>query len=353
MPRGRRKLRSGRPAAGLRTFDGPTGRPDNEGTTLDFWDLTKVLFRRWKIAVPMLVVAAAATLLGFKAVDPNYVSTSYVQLVPPVPQTPKPGQPIVEQRNPWLGQGLQTLGNAAVVTISDQSVLDHMKSVGLSDSYVFEMGSATPMVKIEVVAKNRKMAEDSANELVARFNTSIASLQTAYGVTAADQITSRRLDLGTNVKKDSGNVKRAAVALLGAGLLFMVAVTVGFDAWMRRRNSGGALMSGPEMASAQDRAIGMAVAGLPEQPTVGHRPRALSRTPKLVRQGPADEGWYSRKPVIYQTAGRSAAVIPETGREPGEPDDATIVIPNFLPKNGAEIIPPPSEWLVNDRDGDA
>lgn len=328
--------------------------PDDEGTTLDFWDLTKVLFRRWKVAVPMLILVGALTFLGFKAVDPDYVSTSYVQLVPPVPSTPKPGQPIVEQRNPWLGQGLQTLGNAAIVTISDQSVLDHMKSVGLSDSYTFEMGSNTPMVKIEIVAKTRKQAEDTANELVARFNTSIASLQTAYGVTTADQITSRRLDLGTNVKKDTGNVKRAAVALLGAGLLFMVGVTVGFDAWMRRRSGGGALMSAPEVASAQDRAIGMAAAGLPEQPTVGHRPRALSRTPKLVRKGPADEGWYGKQPVVYQTATRTpAAPAVEADYEPDEPDDATIVIPNFLPKNGAEIIPPPSEWLVNDRDGDA
>jgi hypothetical protein len=45
--------------------------------------------------------------------------------------------------------------------------------------------------------------------------------------------------------------------------------------------------------------------------------------------------------------------FPKIDYDAEEPDDATIVIPNFLPKNGAEIIPPPSEWLVNDRDGDS
>jgi len=335
---------------GRRTFGGRrAGR--TTGDDVDFWDLTKVLFRRWMIAVPMLIVTGGLTFLVFNAVEPDYVSTSYVQLVPPVPQPAKPGQPIVEQRNPWLGQGLQTLGNAAIVTIQDRSVVDHLKSIGLSDAYTFEMGSSSPMISIEVVAKSRKQAEDTANELVTRFNTSITSLQTAYGVTTADLITSRRLDLGTNVEKDSGNVQKALVAVFGAGMLMMVAVTVGFDALMRRRG-GGPLLSSPEVESAQDRAIGMAAAGLPE-PTMGHRPWAITRSPKLVRN-PAvvEDGWYGKQ-VVYQTATRGPSGSLEAEYDPEEPDDATIVIPNFLPKNGAEIIPPPSEWLVNDRDGDS
>jgi hypothetical protein len=107
--------------------------------------------------------------------------------------------------------------------------------------------------------------------------------------------------------------------------------------------------------AAHDRAIGMAVGSLPE-PTVGHPPRALMRSTKLGRATPIDEdSWYGRQPIIYQTATRAPAesLDDEQDYEIGEPDDATIVIPNFIPKNGAEIIPPPSEWLVNDRDSDA
>lgn len=320
---------------------------------MDFWDLTKVLFRRWRIAIPMLLLTAGLTVLTFSMVKPNYVSTSYIQLVPPVPQAVKPGQPIVEQRNPWLGQGLQTLGNAAIVTILDQSVLDRMKTVGFSDSYTFEMGSSSPLVKIEVVAKDRPQAEGTANELVSQFNTSITSLQTAYGVTQTDLITARRLDLGNNVEKSNSNVKRSLVAVLGAGLLLTMAVTVGFDAWLRRRNGGDpSAFGGPGV---DDRAIGMATAGLPE-PAVGHRPRALVRSTKLGRAVPIDDsGWYGKQPIVYQTAtrGPSGSLDAERDYEADEADDATIVIPNFLSKNGAEIIPPPSEWLVNDRDGDA
>jgi capsular polysaccharide biosynthesis protein len=320
--------------------------------TLDFWDLTKVLFRRWMITLPMLLLTAGLTVLAFSQMKPSYVSTSFVQLVAPIPQAAKPNQPVVEQRNPWLGQGLQTLGNAAIVTVQDQSVIDRFKATGLSDAYTFEMGSSSPLIKIEVVAKSRKQAEDTANKLITLLNDNIASLQTAYGVPNVDLITARRLDLGTNVEKSSSNVKRALVAVFGAGMLLTIAVTVGTDAWLRRR-------SGPSLSTidvaAHDRAIGMAVGGLPE-PTVGHPPRALVRSAKLGRAAPVDEGgWYVRQPIVYQTATRAPAGShgDEQDYELGEPDDATIVIPNFIPKNGVEIIPPPSEWLVNDRDGDA
>jgi capsular polysaccharide biosynthesis protein len=334
-------------------FSAGRGRPNNKGTTLDFWDLTKVLFRRWMITLPMLLLTAGLTVLAFNAVKPDYISTSYVQLVPPIPQPAKPNQPVVEQRNPWLGQGLQTLGNAAIVTIEDQSVIDHFKATGLSDAYTTEMGSTSPMIKIEVVAKSRQQAEDTADELITRLNISVASLQTAYGVSSVDLITARRLDLGNNVEKSSSNVKRALVAVFGAGLLLSMATTVGIDALLRRRK--GRHLTPAEVQTSQDRAIGMAAAaGLPEQPTVGHRPRALAQSAKLVRKSPADEGWYGKQPVVYQAATRTPAIAPvEAEYDSEETDDATIVIPNFLPKNGAEIIPPPSEWLVNDRDGDS
>ncbi len=323
---------------------------------MDFWDLTKVLFRRWMITVPMFLLTIGLTVLAFTMLKPDYVSTSYVQLVPPIPQPTKPNQAPTEQRNPWLGQGLQTLGNAAIVTIQDKSVVDHFKAVGLSGVYTFEMGSSSPMIKIQVTADSRKQAEDTANELITRFNTSVTSLQTAYGVPTVDLITARRLDLGSNIETSDSTVQRGLVAVFGAGMLLTVATTVGVDAWLRRRN--GSLIS-LDVESSQDRVIGMAAASLPDQPAMGHRPRALAQTPKLVRKGPADEGWYNRQPAVYQTAARSSAAsvpvsgFPKIDYDAEEPDDATIVIPNFLPKNGAEIIPPPSEWLVNDRDGDS
>jgi hypothetical protein len=211
---------------------------------LDFWDLTKLLVRRWLVAVPLLMVSAALTVLTVGHVKPDYVATAYVQLVPPVtpappvpavPQTPKVDQPTPEQRNPWLGLGLTTLGNAAIVTVQDQTVLDTLKAGGYSDSFTVTMGSSSPLITFEIVGKTDQQARGTAEQLVAKFNQSVAALQTAYGVSTADSITARRLDLGTNVKKADSKVKRALVAVAGAGLLMTAALTVGVDAWLRRR----------------------------------------------------------------------------------------------------------------------
>jgi capsular polysaccharide biosynthesis protein len=202
---------------------------------VDFWDLTKLLARRWAIVLPMLAVSVLLAVMTVGQVKPDYVATAYVQLVPPVLEQTKPNQATPDQRNPWLGLGLQTIGNAAVVTVQDKSVVDQLKAAGLSDTFTLTMAQQSPLVTFEIVGRTVLQARQTAEALVARFTQSVATLQSAYGVSPADSITARRLDLGTNVVKSSSKVKRALVAVLGAGLLLTAGVTVGLDAWLRRR----------------------------------------------------------------------------------------------------------------------
>jgi hypothetical protein len=213
---------------------------------VDFWDMMRLLVRRWKISVPVLLVSLGLTYLPFGAAQPDYIATSYLQLVPPVVQAAKPGQSNA-QRNPWLGQDLSTLGDAAIVTLQDQSVLDQMQAAGMSDSYTLQVGSndpaaetyqtgpTIPMITLEVVAKSRDQAEATSTELIKRFNESIMDLQTAYGVTTADMITAHRLDLGNNIRRSSSNVKRVAVALFAVAILATIALTTAINAWLSRR----------------------------------------------------------------------------------------------------------------------
>jgi capsular polysaccharide biosynthesis protein len=221
---------------------------------VDFWDLTKLLARRWLIAVPMLVLSAAVTVLTVGRMEPDYVATAYVQLVAPVEVSVKPGEAVAAQRNPWLGQGLQTLGNAAIITVLDKTVVDEMEDAGLSDSYTVEMGVTSPMVSFEIVGDSEQQARQTAERLVERFTQSAAKLQTDDGVTERDAIKTRRLDLGTNIEESNSKVKRALVAVAGAGLLMTIAVTVGADAVLRRRRRAEAATPAPmTAASAQVR----------------------------------------------------------------------------------------------------
>jgi hypothetical protein len=156
---------------------------------------------------------------------------------------------VAQQRNPWLNQDLATLGDAAIVTLQDQSVLDAFDAAGLSDSFTLQMGSSglmveayqtgktIPMVTVEVVAKSREQADATARELITRFDASLITLQTAYGVSTTDLITTHRLDLGNNIQQSSANVKRATGALLAVAVLAAIAITVGVDVVIRRRRA--------------------------------------------------------------------------------------------------------------------
>ena len=203
---------------------------------MDFWDLTKLLRRRWRISVPMLLLTAVLTVLTFTLVKPNYVATAYVELVPPLPPAVLAGQPAQLSRNPWMNQNLTVLGNAALVAaVQNFTYIDTLRATGYSDKFTAVLSGNAPLATFTVTAKGRQQASDTANHLVDRFDSSARALQTSYGVTKADLITSARLDDGTNVKASRSTLKRALIVVAGVGLLLTAAVTIGCDAWLRRR----------------------------------------------------------------------------------------------------------------------
>jgi capsular polysaccharide biosynthesis protein len=202
---------------------------------VDFWDITKLLARRWMVMLPLLLVASALTALFVGRVKPDYVATSYVQLVPPVMGAPQPGQATADQANPWLGLGVDTLGNAAIVTVTDLAFTNQLHAAGYSDSYTVTMAESSPLITFEVIGNSPEQARQTTAQLIDRFNKSVADLQATYSVPRADTIITHRLDVGTNVKKSTGKVKRALIAAAGAVLLVVIGGTVGIDAWLRRR----------------------------------------------------------------------------------------------------------------------
>jgi hypothetical protein len=314
---------------------------------VDFWDLTKLLVRRWYVALPMLLISVVLTVLTVGQVKPDYVATSYVQLVAPVQGATKPGQASPEQRNPWLGQGLQTLGNAAIITVLDQTVVRELKAAGLSDSYTVEMGGTTPMISFEVVGSTEGQARETAEALVERFDQSVAKLQSDERVTAADAIRTRRLDQGTNVEESDSKVKRALVAVAGAGLLLTAAVTIGLDAWLRRRRRRRAEAPLPKPTppvAGQVRRAPAEPIVVRTQPNGGDRVESDLPTTKISTTNgaagaaaPANDGSSSTVFVEYQSSGGKEpdAIEARESAEPAKPDlpaDATIVLPLSLPK---------------------
>jgi capsular polysaccharide biosynthesis protein len=304
-----------------------------ERTTLDFWDITKLLVRRWHIALPMLLLSAVITAVTISQVKPDYVATAYVQLVPPNAGNREPGAITPDQQNQWIGQGLQTLGNAAIVQVMDQTVFDEFKRNGYSDVFTVTMGESTPLVTFEVTGTTKAQAKETADALVTKFTDSVAELQKANGVSnKAIMITASRLDAGGNVKKSTSKVKRALVAVAAAGLLLTAGATIGFDAWMRRRRKAGEPVQDPEdtqsTAPLSARPQSRGYAGT----VSGGASVAESKTNRgtLVKSGerPLITGADHGLTVEYQrSASLSASAESKSERKPAA-DETAIIVPD-------------------------
>lgn len=200
---------------------------------MDFWDLTKLVFRRWYVAVPLLVLTGLAAAYTTYTVKPDYKATAYVQLIPP------PEASITENikslRNPWLDLGLGALNTAATYATVDKQFLNQLKTRGMSDNVVITNGYPAPIATVEVIGSSEAMAMGTTDEVVKRFNETVKSLQDDYAVQRQGRILTRRLDTGSNLEETGGKVKRALVAVAGAGVLLTAGLTVAFDALMRRR----------------------------------------------------------------------------------------------------------------------
>lgn len=216
---------------------GPCAPRLSKGSTLDFWDITQLLLRRWRISLPLLLMTAVLTGVTAVVVKPTYVATAYVELVPPAPITTSNGTIAIDLRNPWLNQGLQGLGFAALVTVQDLAYLNTLKAAGYSDKVETAMGgSSTPVVIFAVNGATREQVSATVTKVVGRFHDSIQSLQTDSGIATVDLVTDLRLDSTGNVTPSYSRVKRAVIAIAGLGLLLTAGVTMAINAWQRRRN---------------------------------------------------------------------------------------------------------------------
>jgi capsular polysaccharide biosynthesis protein len=301
--------------------------------TVDFWDLGRLLGRRWRVAVPLVLLAIVMTAFVYTKIKPDFVASANVSMVPPTPVAVAPGQPQPVQRNPWLSQPLTNLANAALISVQDAGFAQSLVNEGLSDSYTVAINAGAPLVTFQVTGKSAAQATGTIQQLLTRFDQTVRTLQTSSGVDNVDLITSRHLDNGQNVTETSSNVKRAAAAVGAAGLLIALAATIGIDTFLRRRKrrelaaTGAAVMPPVAMApppvdvpEATATPPGKAKAKVPPAATTLTMTRILST-------------------IGSRESARANAERDTQALEPAKPDprnydvpaDATIVLPKATP----------------------
>lgn len=311
---------------------------------MDLWDLTKVLIRRWYVALPLvaLTVAGCVAVVGYT--EPDYTVTAYVQLIPP---TEDPGVSRSDEiRNPWLDLGLDSLNSAAKVTTLDSAFLKQLEAHGLTNSVTITEGYPNPVATIEVVGHSRTQASQTADQVVLRYSGIVTDLQTSRGVEPKSMISTLRLDTGQNIEVTNGKIKRAVIAVAGAGLLFTAGLTVAFDALVRRRrrrHGNLAEIDGPQSAPipAATRPRDMPMTPTPPARTAPPQEPYIPTGPGSVGAGGQRVTARSFDVLVSRSPVRDPGVTVEYGPkapEPPETQESTVTF-GPLPADATIILP--------------
>ena len=294
-----------------------------------------LIFRRWMVAVPLLLVAIGATAFVGLTAKPDYTMTSYVQFIP-ARFAPADNPVNASLRNPWNQLGLATLGQASIYMTQDQRFLDSLKASRHTAGFTLTMTNPNPIVTVEVVGSTRADTQETTELVIRRLRDSAQALQQQSGVKDPDIIPTQRLDQGQNLVPSTGKIKRALAAVAAAGLLVTVGGTVGFDALARRRSrrrqeperteSSPATPATPETVNGDEASVESAetllhLTGLAPSASLERAAMVVKRSAKVVKHPSAAKSTSPPEAAMYQSVNaRSEA----NGDEPDD-DSAPAV----------------------------
>jgi hypothetical protein len=312
---------------------------------VDLWDLTRLMVRRWYVALPLLLLSTVGGIVFVRSVPPDYKAVGDLQMIPP--RNTANQDPNRRVNNPWLDLGYAALGNASMLKVTgDASGLQQLKDAGLSDSVTITMADRSPLLEVEVVGSSAEQATATVREVIKRLNDDIVAEQAFYHVESQDTITTLILKDGSNPDLVTTKSKRILVVAIGVGLMLTVAGTIAFDAVLRRRSRRQAgpepVRAGPERGIPAPAAFSdLSPSPAPTSPAVGpvitastaatadrpggHGPGTGVVSPREIVVSPAVTPSVSLYPWFAETEGQPAANAPVSPSAGGP--DTTIVLP--------------------------
>lgn len=215
--------------------------------------MLSAIIRRWYIIISLLIatVAAAATVGSW--VKPEYATSAVISVLPG-PTTVQARANVPQVANPYLS-GAYTAG-ILQYALSSSSVQQDLRAAGLTGVYEIKPVPRSSFIGIGVTANDPQVATATAHGVIDRARRILAKRQSAIpGLTT--RVTIDVLDNGDNVSVSTSGHLQALVAVLGAGCIVSVIVTVLIDdlLLLRRRRDREADV---EMTSSSNGVVGAA-----------------------------------------------------------------------------------------------
>ena len=302
---------------------------------MDIWEIFKLVGRRWYLGVPMLVLTIVATGWALTTIKPDYSSEGTIILVPPADKTPLTNSELTST-NTWVELGEDVMAQAVTISVQTKDTRDQIGKDGFITTYTVTSLDRSNLITIDATGPTPGLAQGTVQRVQRQIANEVEQKQAVFHPKAGRSITTQVLDNGDTVNTVSSKVKRAAVIIIGVGLLLTVAVTIVGDLLLKRRareKSGrarGAGSSGgpqPDDSSAGDDAQSMSAA------------KSDTNSGGTLVNGIGSSGPRTKAGAGVQVAFKAAEA--EAARREA-PEDATIVLPLGS-----------SPWAGRDKDAEA
>jgi len=302
---------------------------------VDIWELFKLVGRRWYFGVPMLVLTIVATGWALTTIKPDYSSEGTIILVPPADKTPLSNSELTST-NTWVELGEDVMAQAVTISVQTHDTRDQIGKDGFVNTYTVTSTDRSNLITIDATGPTPGLAQDTVQRVQKQIAMEVEQKQAVFHPKAGRSITTQVLDNGDTVNTVSSKVKRAAVIIIGVGLLLTVAVTIVGDLLLKRR---------ARAIAGRARTAGAAGGPQPDDPAANEDSQSASAAKSDTNSGGTLlNGTGSSGPKTAAGAGVQVAfkaAEAEAARRQ-VPEDATIV----LPLGG-------SPWAGREKDAEA
>ncbi|MDR7281115.1 hypothetical protein [Catenuloplanes atrovinosus] len=317
---------------------------------MDFADVAKLLWRRWYLTAPLLLLTVIAMVWMALVVKPDYKAIGNVTLIPPTVATQAEiGK--TQEVNPWEPSAL---AEATLIRLQSKALADSLAAQGYQGEWtVTTLDTDAPIISIEVVSPTEQQARVALGALIKVVQEEVSTKQEGYKLQEGEKITTLPLENSDSVERVTTKLKRALVVVFGVGLILTIGVAVSVDAVLRRRArhqvEGGAAIPGPvpviipprpvvpppadpaDISSTQ-RIAPVVIAG-PGIPTVKATP-----APAVSAKKAAGAVYGQRRPA--EDASPPAIAAPRNGSDPAAPKPAMPAVQLNLTQKAPQKTPP-------------
>ncbi|WP_380165810.1 hypothetical protein [Jannaschia sp. R86511] len=189
---------------------------------MDFWEVLKVVVRRWVVTVPLVLATGAVAVLLPPTIDPSYsASISAVVITPIDNQNPA---------NPFLALGPVTMAASLAGSGDSGAAVESAVQAGVSPTFtVNQQNSRSPIVTAEVQAATPELAVATAEFVRTALTEQLQAQQDAVSAPPEAQYYLQDLTGPVAPVPVYEGAQRVRFLAIGIGLLLTVVVAMAIE----------------------------------------------------------------------------------------------------------------------------